>query len=265
MDGAMGTELQRLARSPIGRHLTEPQRACRVHSSYTAVGARVVLTNTFQTNPLTLAQHVCGKQHHSLWCEAIGCARNADPRPRFILGDVGPIQYCTKKTASSILTECSDLDGILLETWSSLADLRMFARALDDRTPPLLVSFTFHRSRRHGWCTFADVRPEACALAAQKAGAAALGVNCGRNLAMKQMFEIVLRYRGKCDLPIFIRPNAGTPKKTRTGWVYPYTPEAMAEKLPPLLQAGVAMVGGCCGTTPAHLAKFRQVIDEWNR
>jgi len=92
-----------------------------------------------------------------------------------------------------------------------------------------------------------------------------LGVNCGREIGMKECVEIAHQYRDNTHLPVFVRPNAGTPKFRNEQWVYPHSPEYMASWLPELLAAGVRMVGGCCGTTPAHIAAFKKVIDEWNQ
>jgi methionine synthase I (cobalamin-dependent) len=83
-------------------------------------------------------------------------------------------------------------------------------------------------------------------------------------MGMTEIIEIIRRYRDYTDLPLFARPNAGTPKRVRNRWVYPHTPEAMAARLPELLKAGVSMVGGCCGTTPAHVAAFKPIVDAWN-
>ena len=94
---------------------------------------------------------------------------------------------------------------------------------------------------------------------------AALGVNCGRDMGMPQILEVVEAYRDNTWRRLFARPNAGTPKQVDDRWVYPHTPQYMASWLPELLKAGVSMVGGCCGTTPAHIAAFRPIIDEWNR
>ncbi len=73
---------------------------------------------------------------------------------------------------------------------------------------------------------------------------------------MDDLLEVVLAYRRVTELPLFVRPNAGTPDAQG---VYPHTPAEMATKLPTLLAAGVRMVGGCCGTTPAHIAAFHKV------
>jgi methionine synthase I (cobalamin-dependent) len=94
---------------------------------------------------------------------------------------------------------------------------------------------------------------------------AALGVNCGRDVGLPQVLEVVEACRDNTHRRVFVRPNAGTPQQVEGGWVYPHTPEYMASWLPELLQAGVSMVGGCCGTTPEHIAAFRPVVEKWNR
>jgi methionine synthase I (cobalamin-dependent) len=95
-------------------------------------------------------------------------------------------------------------------------------------------------------------------------GVAALGVNCGRDLGMDEVVEIIRRYLVVTNQPFFARPNAGTPIRLGERWVYPHDPETRQGRLPELLEAGVAMVGGCCGTTPQTIAAFRPVVDRWN-
>jgi 5-methyltetrahydrofolate--homocysteine methyltransferase len=89
-----------------------------------------------------------------------------------------------------------------------------------------------------------------------------LGVNCGRDLGMDEVIEVVRRYRRHTDLPLLARPNAGTPKQLGKRWVYPRTAAEMAAWLPELLKAGATLVGGCCGTTPEHIAAFRRVVEK---
>lgn len=252
MDGAMGTELQRFPEPPPRAATWKSQIVRQIHSAYTAVGAEVILADTFQA-----------VEHKQLQA-AIRYAQRARPRPQFMLADVGPMEKPTKAVASAILAECNGLDGLLLETWSSIPALRIFAKACPKRLP-LLVSFTYLHGPRDELLTFDGVSAEACARVAKKCGAVALGANCGKEIDMDDMLRIVESYRSACDLPIFVRPNAGTPKRTRFGWRYPRTPETMAARLLALLEAGVTMVGGCCGTTPEHIRAFREVVDAWNR
>lgn len=260
----MGTELLRLDHTSAPLDYSEAHNLVNaglvrsIHRSYLATGADVLLTNTFQANPVVLARYGDEFHHHRIWQEAIRLARRDSPR--FVLADIGPVENLTVDIASTVLAECVNVDGVLLETWSSLDDLKRFVDRRHSASLPLLVSFTFHRTK--DLMTIQGVRPEDCAREAARYGAIAVGANCGKEVGMADMLEIVKRYRDACDLPIFIRPNAGTPVKT--GRRYPRTPATMAAALPALLEAGIAMIGGCCGTTPEHIAQFRLVVDEWN-
>jgi 5-methyltetrahydrofolate--homocysteine methyltransferase len=211
-----------------------------IHASYVTSHADVLLTNTFMMGA-----------DHAAWQAAIACARKA--RPRFLLADVGPFEHVTSKIASAILDEAQSTDGVLLETWTSFADLEIFARARPGALP-MLVSFTYLHD---GLTTFAGATPEECARVAEQCGAVAVGANCGKEIDMADMLRIVEHYRSASTLPIFVRPNAGTPVNGR----YPRTPAAMAAELPALLDAGLAMIGGCCGTTPEHIRAFREVVE----
>src|SRR5947209_12277439 len=117
----------------------------------------------------------------------------------------------------------------------------------------MLLSLTYLRTPDGELRTLTGLSPEEAARQAEEVGAAALGVNCGREIRVADCAEAVRRYRGATALPLFARPNAGTPKRTDDGFGYPQSPEEMAAGLPELLAAGAVMVGGCCGTTPDHV------------
>jgi 5-methyltetrahydrofolate--homocysteine methyltransferase len=259
MDGAMGTELQRLTASKSIAcadrfNLDQPELVRSIHQAYVQAGADVILTNTFQANPAALTRHRLNTRQHDIWQTAIGLARSA--RPRFVLADIGHVENCSWEVAADLMAESTETDGILLETWTSIDDFRRFADQRRADGLPLLVSFTFHRTS--DLMTFLGASPEDCAKAAAEYGALAIGANCGKNIGMEDMLEIVTRYQATCDLPVFVRPNAGSPSKS--GLHYPRTPDTMASALVPLLDAGIAMIGGCCGTTPEHIRRFRDVM-----
>jgi 5-methyltetrahydrofolate--homocysteine methyltransferase len=166
-----------------------------------------------------------------------------------------------------ILASLEGVDGFLFETCSSpraLSAVQYAFHRIAGIEAPLLLSLSYHRQHGGRLVTISGHAPETFARHAECHGIAALGVNCGRDVSMDDIIEIIRRYRAETDLPLFARPNAGTPTKQGDQWIYPHTPEATTARLSELLEAGVSIVGGCCGTTPAHIAAFRTVIDGWN-
>jgi 5-methyltetrahydrofolate--homocysteine methyltransferase len=285
MDGAMGTELQRVGlqtgENSAAWNFLHPERVRAVHQAYLDAGAEVFLTNTFligsqsYNDTLTEAGRPPFEWGHwgASWgraCDLIG------PGARYRLADVGPVAGDASRREFDRLIRVfvppwgrdaagdSTPDAVLLETCSTPRVRYALARLRSQCNPPLLLSLTYRRDDSGQLVTSSGHPPEWFARRARKYGAEALGVNCGRDLGITEVVEIVRRYRRETDLPLFARPNAGTPTREAGRWVYPQTPEAMASRLPELLGAGVSMVGGCCGTTPAHVAAFRKVVDAWN-
>jgi 5-methyltetrahydrofolate--homocysteine methyltransferase len=271
MDGAMGTELQRRGLKPGVRGeawcLTHPRRVRAVHQAYADAGAEVLLTNTFQSNPSVLARHGVADELENIGEAACAVARSC--APAFVLGDIGPIPWDQAKLEAGrrVARALQTADALLVETCSDLNTLAL-VQLWRDKLPtplPLLFSLTFFRMSSGDLRLYPDDRPERLLRKLRWYAVDGLGVNCGRDIGMDEVIEIVRRYRAIADLPLFARPNAGTPTRQGKRWVYPHTPEAMAARLPELLEAGVSMVGGCCGTTPEHIAAFRPVVEEWNR
>jgi 5-methyltetrahydrofolate--homocysteine methyltransferase len=258
MDGAMGTELMRRGARPSHEccelwNLTHPDEVRAVHRAYHDAGAEVLLTNTFQVNPRALARHGLQQRLAEIWSAAVRLARAECGPTTLVLADVGPVE--ASSDLQPVLDLCGDVDGILLETWSNLDHLRTVRSA----GIPLLVSFAYQRGADGRLVTFCGESPEACARAAQDVGAYVVGANCGWEVDMRDFLSIVRAYRSAVDLPLLVRPNAGTPEEGR----YPRLVDQLASQLPALLAAGVTMVGGCCGTTPAHIAAFQKVCTAW--
>jgi methionine synthase I (cobalamin-dependent) len=253
MDGAMGTEIVRRGAASFGDclealNLTQPDIVRGIHRDYLAAGAEIVLTHTFQANLSHLAKFGIADRHDAIWRAAIASARQGVA----VLADVGPWMKPDDAMVAKLLEACRDADGILLETWTSFDDLRRAARLNPQR--PLAVSFTFRRAPRIE--TYHGDEPEACARVADEVGAVALGVNCGAEIGRNELCEIAQRYRAVTHLPLLVRANAGTP----VGNFHPHSPETLASWVRDWRDAGVALIGGCCGTTPAHLAAMNKAL-----
>jgi methionine synthase I (cobalamin-dependent) len=283
MDGAMGTELQRVGLKPeensAAWNFLHPERVRAVHEAYVAAGAEVLLSNTFLINADSLRVALQAAGHpwdaRTAWRRALGCM----PATVYHLAAVGPVSgYSAHRDFDDLSffrlpegLDCAEPedprfvpDAFLIETVSTRRVYLALDRLPRPHQRPVLLSLTFLRNEQGRLVTSSGYSPEWFARRARGYGADALGVNCGRDLGMDGIVEIVRRYRQETDLPLFARPNAGTPVRQEERWVYPHTPQNMAERLPELLEAGVSMVGGCCGTTPAHIAAFRQVVNDWN-
>lgn len=278
MDGAMGTELLRAGVDPLDFGETDRaawRAAARsVHRSYVKVGARILLTASFQVNPCSLQR--AGRLNsvvHTLLQEAVADARAMSSPGALVLGDIGPLatipanEEFPPEWLEDVVHGLAGADALLLETCSTPSAFRAagIAHALSQGSQPVLLSMTFRKGRNGTLQCTNGLMPEEIACMARDYHLAALGVNCGRELGLEDVTEVVRRYRSCTDLPLFARPNAGTPVRMGDAWDYPLTPSAMAAQLPGLLEAGVAMVGGCCGTTPAHIAAMRPVVEAWNR
>ncbi|SRR6266404_1844696 len=269
MDGAMGTELQKLGLKSGERgefwNLTQPERVFAIHAAYVAAGADVILTNSFLANPEWLAPHDSLGEINRL---AVELAQRAVGSRCHVLASIGPFSGAS----DGLLAMCSpflETAGLMVETWSDFRSAALFLKNLGAlagfRDRPVLLSVTYNWEALRD-SSKADMRPEHWAgWANQHKQIVALGVNCGREIDVGDCAEIVRRYRAVTDLPLFARPNAGTPVRDGERWIYPRSLEQMASQLPLLLEAGASMIGGCCGTTPAHIAAFRPVIDKWNR
>ncbi|MGL4553988.1 MAG: homocysteine S-methyltransferase family protein [Gemmataceae bacterium] len=233
MDGACGTALLARGLDPLTAVRTHPGAVAALHAGHVAAGADVVLTATFQAR----TSEVCRR--------AVEAARLA--RPRFVLGSVGP---CRREELAEAVAGLGSADGIVLETFSSPEALELAAfahhRLPETQDVPVLLSLTYLR-RGGELVTFSGHAPETFARHAARHGVAALGVNCGRDVTPEDCAAILRRYRRECDLPLFARPNAGSPG----GEAIPPGRFAAAD------WSDAAMVGGCCGTTAAHVAALR--------
>jgi 5-methyltetrahydrofolate--homocysteine methyltransferase len=269
----MGTELQRAGLLPgeCGEfwNVSQPDRVRAIHQAYVDAGAECLLTNTFQANPAALGKLGHAEELELINHAAMRLARAVAGPERFVLADIGPLAgewrgELMQETVRSLRTA----DAVLLETFSDLHALWLVKYgclpALAQEAVPVLLSIAYFRAPSGILTTPGGQSPEVYARLARQYGVAALGVNCGREVGMGEIIEIIRRYRQATDLPLFARPNAGTPTRTHGQWIYPHKPEDLAARLPELLDAGARMVGGCCGTGPAYIAVFRPIIDQWN-
>ena len=273
-DGAMGTELLRSG-APAGERLEtwvlDPDRAplvAAVHRAYRDAGARIVLANSFGANPIRLG--LPPDRVIEVARAAASLAREAVGPGTVVAGSVGPtgallepygelsVAAAREAFAAAIAgLAAGGADVIWIETMSDLEEARAALAAAGEVAPglPVVVTLTFERGR-----TMMGTRPEEAAAVLAEHGATAVGANCGNG------FEEVERVlpglvAGAPGLAVVAKANAGRPVLVAGGEVvYPGTPVEAADHARRAVAAGARIVGGCCGTTPAHVAAITVAI-----
>ena len=265
-DGAMGTMLYArgvfVNRCFDELNLSNADLVRSVHQEYVEAGADVVETNTFGAHRLKLGPHGFDAQVVKINREGARLAREAAHGRALVAGSIGPLGKplepfgnLTFQDARDVYREQAEglleggVDLFLVETMPSLEQARAAfeaVRALGDK--PVVVSLTFTEEGT----TFYGDKPEDVVKAAEEWGAAAVGANCSQG--PQPMLETVQRMAAAATrVKIVAQPNAGAPALVDGRYVYLCTPEYMASYARRFIEAGVSIVGGCCGTTPAHI------------
>jgi 5-methyltetrahydrofolate--homocysteine methyltransferase len=177
-------------------------------------------------------------------------------------GDPAEIFDSFRRQLGALLA--AGIDMVCIETIIDLneADIAIkAARSLDSKIP-IMATATFN-STPQGFFMVTGVSVKAAAKALENAGADIIGSNCGEGAA--QMVGIAREFRQHSRLPIAIQSNAGLPTATAYGLVYTETPDFVAGKAIELLDLGIQIIGGCCGTTPDHIRAIRSVVDARKR
>jgi len=266
-DGATGTNLiQRgLPRGSAAEEwvLSKPQAILDLHRDFVQAGSDILLTCTFGASELRLEATGLKEQFMRINQKAVELARQAsEGAPVWVAASLGPLGQMLKplglleeseaekyyQRQAQVLSQAG-ADLLLVETQFDLGEAGAAVRGIQSVSDlPLIVSFSFDRGTR----TMMGVSPASFAQAMNGLGLAGLGINCGKSLednlnALKELHQ-------HTELPIWFKPNAGLPKLDAQGLpTYDVTPEAMADQVPAWLSAGASMIGGCCGTSPAHL------------
>jgi 5-methyltetrahydrofolate--homocysteine methyltransferase len=275
-DGGWGTEFQKVGLEPgfppEKWNLTEPDKVLTVARSYVEAGAQIILTNTFGGNLFRLISHGLEGDLEAVNRRGAEISREAAGDRAFVFGSIGPTGklLITKEITEEEMfvsyrrqaeaLQAGGVHAIVLETLSDLQEMTIAARAVREATSlPLVMSMTFD-SGKDKTRTMMGVTPEQSAAAMEKAGAWIVGANCGAG--PESYVTVCKRLRASTDKPIWIKPNAGMPEMTEKGAVYSQTPEIFASFALQLREAGANVIGGCCGTTPAHIRAVRKIFEK---
>jgi 5-methyltetrahydrofolate--homocysteine methyltransferase len=280
-DGAWGTQL--MARglvpgeSPEAFALDRPELLAEIAGLYVEVGVDLVTTNTFGGSPLRLAAHGLEARCEEINRAAVEAIRTVVSGRALVSGSVGPCGAILKpygeadpelvaegfrRQIGALVDAGADL--ICIETMIDLAEARLAVAAARACSAdiPIIATMTFDATPRGFYTTMGSTVAGACAALAE-AGADIVGSNCGNGIAT--MVAIAREFARHSTLPIAIQSNAGLPEHRDGALVWPETPEHFAESVPELLDLGVRIIGGCCGTGPEHVRAIRAAVDARRR
>ena len=271
LDGATGSNLMK-AGMPIGVCAEawirdNPQALLDLQKAYVQAGSQIVYAPTFSANRHSLARHGLQDQVAELNRDLLALAKQSGAP--YVAGDMtttgipleplGTMKYhelfdIYAEQAAALAENGADL--IVVETMLGLEETTVALEAVQSVCDlPVLCSMTVQTD---GSLYFGGSLLEAAPLL-QEMGATAVGINC--SLGPEQLLSLVRNLKQTVDIPLLVKPNAGMPLITEQGEaVYPMGPEDFARAMEPLVQAGAALVGGCCGTDPRFIAQLKDIL-----
>jgi homocysteine S-methyltransferase len=259
-------------------NLTAPEQVAAVHRAYIAAGAELIETNTFTANHYKLAEWACSEDVTAINRAGVEIAKRVAAESKhevIVAGAVGtlgvrvaPFGRVQPEQAYDAFHEQIDAliaagaDVILMETFSDLHELKQAIAASKAINPaiPVIASMTFTRDDR----TIYGDSPVEVANALVAAGADVIGVNCSGGPSQLARVAQFMRM-AQPDTPLSVMPNAGFPETINGRIMYPATPEYFADYALAFRDIGVAIVGGCCGTTPTHIDAMHHALIEPGR
>jgi 5-methyltetrahydrofolate--homocysteine methyltransferase len=277
-DGAWGTQL--MARglepgeSPEALNLSDSPALAEVAELYLEAGADLITTNTFGGSPLNLFSHGLADRAEEINRAAVEMIEPVVRDRAYISASVGPTGKILEPygdTSAEAVAEAFDrqvgalveagADLICVETMIDITEARLAVEAARSHSAdiPIIATMTFDVTPRGFFTTMGVTVEQACSELVA-AGADIVGSNCGNGI--EKMVEIAREFCQHASVPVIIQSNAGLPEHRDGELVYPESPEFMAEYARELIDLGVTVIGGCCGTGPDHIRALRAVIDE---
>lgn len=273
LDGATGTNLMK-AGMPIGVCpekwiLDNEEVLLNLQKSYVDAGTNIIYAPTFTTNRVKLAEYGLQEKQELMINRLVGLSQKAADGRALVAGDITMTGRQLKPIGDMELEELIDVykeqisymikagvDLLVVETMMSLAESRAALIAAKEVCElPVMVTLTFEENGR----TLFGTDAKTAAIVLEKLGASAVGVNCSTGPA--KMSEIVEEMALVTKIPIIAKPNAGLPQVDKDGnTIYSMTPNEFAEEMIVLVDKGATILGGCCGTTPAHILALKDMV-----
>lgn len=273
-DGAWGTQMQALGLEPGAApdpwNLEHPERVRAVAAAYVNAGSRVILTNTFRANRISLHATPWADRIADINREGVRISKDAAAGRALVFASIGPsgkmllAGEVTPEELSAAFAEQSaalaegGADALLIETQSDIEEAALALKAARATGLPTVVSFVFDSGKNKDR-TMMGATPEQVAARMAKLGADAVGANCGSGI--ERFAPVCRRLKEASGLPVWIKPNAGLPVIEGGKTVYTQTPEQFAAHALELIEAGAMFLGGCCGTSPDFIAALARSLD----
>ena len=273
-DGAMGTMLQEGGLKPGGcpelMNLEQPDVVQKIHEAYIEAGATMIETNTFGASALKLDHYGLEDRVKEINEAAVKIAREASKGRAKIVGSLGPTgrfivplgdlefedAYQAFYEQAKALADAG-ADYLLFETCIDIQEMRAGLLAAKDATSlPIICQLSYSEDGR----TVTGTDPQTAAITLEALGADIIGVNC--SLGPKELVPIVKTLAENCSVPISVLPNAGMPRLENGRTIFPMGPEEFASWGAKLVAAGATYLGGCCGTTPAHIKALAAAVKD---
>jgi homocysteine S-methyltransferase len=271
-DGAMGTQLYAkgiyINRSYDELNLTNPDLVREVHQEYVRAGADVIETNTFGATAHNLQQYGLDASLREINITAARLAREAACERCYVAGAIGPLGLRIEPYGPTSFDEAKEMfkqqvaalleggvDLFVLETFSDISEIRQALGAVRELCDlPVVAQMTILADGNTSYGT----TPEVFTTRLAEWGADVIGLNCGVGPA--DVLTAIEKMRKVTDKRLSAQPNAGLPRDVQGRQFYMSSPEYMAKYAKRLIQAGVKVIGGCCGTTPTHIKLISDAV-----
>jgi len=276
-DGAWGTALQskglKGGECPELWNFEHPEKVLEIAQSYVNAGADLIETNTFGGNRYKLEYYGLGEKVFELNKTGAEISGKAAGKDHWVIASIGPtgkmtvMGDVTEEDFYRVFKEQSEAlaaggaDAIIVETMSAIDEAAAAVKAAKENTSlEVICTFTFEPTVQAEYRTMMGITPAEAAIAAVNAGADIVGANCGKGY--EGMTQIIKEIKSVLpEIPVIVQANAGLPELVDGVSVFPATPEEMAGQNKPWTEAGVNIIGGCCGTTDKHIHAIRQAVE----